>query len=190
MAPKIKRKNELYCCSKQLTLRRSILFIKRRRGTWNATPHYRLQGESVTGGSVVEAIHTLDASLKKAGVKLVFADNDGNLQPRTSTWGVESLWNIFVEATGKTSRDRGVGGISRWLSQLPLDRSIHNHWKCRKHGGLYGLVELVQSRPENNWRIREWLQKFLGHDFSRSFPKPSKDNAQVIQKVHTNHGSL
>ena len=58
------------------------LHVHRRRNneTWNATPHYKLTAESVTGEAVVKAIHhTLGPAMKADGVKYVYADNDSKL---------------------------------------------------------------------------------------------------------------
>ena len=130
-------------------------------------------------------------ALQKAGVKFVFADNDGKLHQEQvhEAWGKFgiSLW----KAAGKTSWDRGIGGFPVDYAQLmPLDRSIHNHWKCRKPGGLYDL-----------WNSRKPTRKTTGgfvNDCKQSWESISQEVFQnaiegqrtVIRKVYANRGSL
>merc|ERR1712139_9781 len=109
---------------------------QRKVQTWNATPHYKLVGESVTGDSIVRAVvETLGPAFKKAGVKVVFADNDGKLHQQQ----VKEAWARFGitlwPAAGKTSWDRAVEGFPvDFPSFMPLDASIHHLWKNSKEG--------------------------------------------------------
>ena len=53
---------------------------RRKQKTWNATPHYKLEKESVTGAMVVKAIHeSLGPAMQKLHIKWVYAGNDNKL---------------------------------------------------------------------------------------------------------------
>jgi len=114
---------------------------KRKQSTWNATPHYKLEKETVTGEMVVKAIvNTLGPQMKAAGVKWIFADNDSKLHQKQ----VIEAWSWFGikpwPGTGKRCWDRKKGGFPVDFPELmPLDRTMHHRWKNTRPNGLYAL---------------------------------------------------
>ena len=170
------------------------LHVHRRRKakTWNATPHYKLEKETVTGAMVVKAIHeTFGPAMQAFGVKWVYADNDNKLHQQQ----VIDAWleyGIKVHpGAGKRCWDRCAGGFPVDYPELmPLDRSIHHRWKNAKNGGLYSL-----------WNSHKPTRKTAGgfiNDIKKSWssiPQSVYQNAiegtrKVLQKCHDNRGKI
>lgn len=86
---------------------------RRKKKTWNAKPHYKLERETVTGEAVVEAIHmTLGPAMEAAGIEWVYADNDMKLHQKqvVEAW---AEYGIKVHpGAGKRCWDKKRG----WLS--------------------------------------------------------------------------
>ena len=126
------------------------LHVRRRRKkkTWNAKPHYKLEKESVTGAAVVEAIETtLGPAMETDGIKWVIADNDGKLHQKQ----VKDAWAQFgiklYPGSGQRCWDREEGGFPVDFPKLmPLDRTLHHRWKNSKNGGLYAIFNARDKR--------------------------------------------
>ena len=165
---------------------------RRKQKTWNATPHYKLEKESVTGAMVVQAIHeTFGPDMQRFGIKWVYADNDNKLHQKQviDAW---AEYGIEVHpGAGKRCWDRRKGGFPVDYPELmPLDRSIHHRWKNAKNGGLYSL-----------WNARKRHRRTTGgfiNDIESSWasiPQSVYQNAiegcrKVIKTCHDNRGNI
>ena len=165
---------------------------RRKKKTWNATPHYKIERESVTGAAVVEAIETtLGPEMQEAGVKWVFADNDGKLHQQQ----VKAAWAKFginlYPGSGKRCWDKEEGGFPVDFPVLmPLDRTIHHRWKNSKKGGLYSIFnKRKKSRRTTGGFINDVYNSW------EDIPQETFQNAiegcrKIYQACYNNRGDI
>ena len=81
-------------------------YRRRKKPTWNSTPHYKAEKETVTGEMVVKAIMTtLGPQMKAAGVKWIFADNDSKSHQQQ----VMEAWAFFLAYSCGHELEKDVG---------------------------------------------------------------------------------
>jgi len=165
---------------------------RRKKKTWNATPHYKLEKESVTGAMVVKAIHeTLGPAMQELGIKWVYADNDNKLHQKQVIDAWQEYGIKVHPGAGKRCWDRAEGGFPVDYPELmPLDRSIHHKWKNAKNGGLYSIWNKRKPSRRNAGAFMNDIKKSWSSIPQIVYQNAIEGTRKVIQKCHDNRGKI
>ena len=103
-----------------------------------------------------------DLAFNRAGVKYVFADNDGNLQSKASVEAWKKFGIVLWPGAGQVTNS-AVGGFPVNRSACnPLDQSIHASWKTHE-GGLYDVWNSrALSRKTPGGFLKDFTATFTG----------------------------
>ena len=127
-------------CFTCISWKKKEMFIhadRYRKSAHNAKPTYGLRKIPIEIETVVEVIRDLfGPSLKRAGIKFVFADNDSKLQSEEARreWAKFGI-KLWPGAGQVTHTAKGGFPVNR-PACMPLDQSVHAAWKTHR-GGLY-----------------------------------------------------
>ena len=164
---------------------------KKKQGV-NVRRTYRLEKEKVTTSVVCDVIReVLGPAFQKAGVEVVFCDNDKKLQSR----GAEETWAEFgiqLWPGAGCVTNKAIGGFPVDRPALnPLDQSIHAAWKThRGHGSLYELWNARKPSRRREGGFMNDLDKSWENLPMRKIRAAIDCQRKIIREMHRMKGAI